>query len=126
ARGLPAQTTAAVGAATLAGQLSIGWCNDAVDAARDTAAGRRDKPAVTGRVTPQTLTRAALIALAACAALSASLGPRAAAVNLVAVASGWAYNLRLKFTVASPLPFVLSFGLLPAVVTLSADPPAAP
>ena len=34
----------AVGAAVLAGQLTIGWTNDALDAARDQAAGRTDKP----------------------------------------------------------------------------------
>ncbi|AYG78700.1 hypothetical protein DWB77_00808 [Streptomyces hundungensis] len=38
----------AVAAAVLTGQLSVGWCNDAVDAHRDTACGRRDKPVATG------------------------------------------------------------------------------
>ncbi|MBP0462146.1 hypothetical protein JFN87_32605, partial [Streptomyces bomunensis] len=42
-----------VTAAVLAGQLSVGWSNDAIDAARDVAAGRRDKPVVGGAVTAQ-------------------------------------------------------------------------
>ena len=36
------------GAAVLAGQLSVGWHNDWLDAARDTAAGRADKPVAAG------------------------------------------------------------------------------
>ncbi|PRC53070.1 ubiquinone biosynthesis protein UbiA, partial [Mycobacterium sp. ITM-2017-0098] len=35
------------GPAMLAGQLSIGWSNDASDAAGDAAAGRTDKPVAT-------------------------------------------------------------------------------
>ncbi|MYS72309.1 hypothetical protein GTY88_18055, partial [Streptomyces sp. SID5926] len=40
----------AVALAVLAGQLSIGWCNDAVDARRDTACRRGDKPVGTGEL----------------------------------------------------------------------------
>ena len=36
--------------ALLAGQLSIGWSNDACDAARDVAAGRTDKPVARGDI----------------------------------------------------------------------------
>ncbi|MCW2932102.1 MAG: UbiA prenyltransferase, partial [Actinomycetia bacterium] len=36
--------------ALLAGQLSIGWSNDACDAARDAAAGRTDKPLARGDI----------------------------------------------------------------------------
>ena len=51
ASGLPAGRTALVFVAVLLGQASIGWLNDAVDAPRDIAADRRDKPVVTGPVT---------------------------------------------------------------------------
>src|ERR1700759_398647 len=36
--------------ALLAGQLSVGWSNDACDAARDAAAGRTDKPLARGDI----------------------------------------------------------------------------
>ena len=55
----------AVGAAVLAGQLSVGWHNDWLDAERDSAAARPDKPVATGAVSRRTVARCALIALAA-------------------------------------------------------------
>ena len=58
--------------------------------------------------------------------LSLALGWRAGLAHLVAVAAAWSYNLWLKGTVLSWLPFALAFGLLPAVVTLALDPPVAP
>ena len=36
--------------AALTGEMSIGWSNDAFDARRDTAAGRMDKPVVSGAI----------------------------------------------------------------------------
>ena len=109
---------AAVAAAVLAGQLSTGWSNDWFDAARDTANGRTDKPIASGAVRVATVRTAALTALAASVPLSFLSGWRAAVVHLVAVASAWAYNAGLKATVLSPLPYAVSFGLLPAFVTL--------
>ncbi len=48
--------------------------------------------------------------------------------HAVALASAWAYNLCLKSTVFSVVPFIVSFGLFPSLVTLAAaEPrPAAP
>lgn len=108
----------AVAAAVLAGQLSTGWSNDWFDAARDSANGRTDKPIASGAITAARVRAAALAALVACVPLSFLSGWRAAVVHLVAVASAWAYNAWLKATVFSPLPYALSFGLLPAFVTL--------
>ncbi|MFN8076099.1 MAG: UbiA family prenyltransferase [Kineosporiaceae bacterium] len=99
------------------GQLSIGWSNDAVDADRDARAGRGDKPAAVGTVTSRRLWSCALAAALLCVAASLALGPVAACVHLVAVASAWAYNLGLKSTAASPLPYLVSFGLLPSVAS---------
>jgi 4-hydroxybenzoate polyprenyltransferase len=42
------------------------------------------------------------------------------------VLSAWAYNLGLKATVLSWLPYAFSFGMIPAVATLSASPPRWP
>ena len=108
----------AVAVAVVAGQLSTGWSNDWFDASRDVANGRTDKPIVAGAVTVATVRVAALCALAACVPLSFLSGWRAALVHLVAVGSAWAYNAGVKATVLSPLPYALSFGLLPAFVTL--------
>jgi len=108
----------AVAVAVLAGQLSTGWSNDWFDAARDRAVGRTDKPIVSGAVRLGTVRIAACAALVAAVPLSLLSGWRAALVHLVAIASAWAYNLGLKATVVSPLPYALSFALLPAFVTL--------
>ncbi|MDA8369971.1 MAG: UbiA family prenyltransferase [Nocardiopsaceae bacterium] len=111
--------SAAVAAAVLAGQLSVGWCNDAVDAQRDTAAGRRDKPAATGELSPRTVAVAAAAALVLCVPLSLLSGALAGAVHVGGmVAGGWAYNLGVKRTALSPLPYAVGFGSLPAFVTL--------
>lgn len=106
------------GAAVLSGQLSVGWSNDWVDAARDRLVGRQDKPVVQG-LPVATVRRAALLALLACVPLSLLMGRYAGAAHLVAVASAWSYNARLKSTVLSFVPYMLSFGLLPSVVTLT-------
>ncbi|HEX2806285.1 MAG TPA: UbiA family prenyltransferase [Kineosporiaceae bacterium] len=104
-------------AAVLTGQLSIGWCNDAVDADRDVAAGRADKPIAAAAVDRRTVGVAAGLALLACAPLSLALGVAAGTIHLIAVASAWAYDLWLKSTLASGVPYLVSFGLLPAVAT---------
>jgi 4-hydroxybenzoate polyprenyltransferase len=102
--------------AVLLGQLSIGWSNDAVDADRDVAAGRSDKPIPRGLVGRSAVAAAAAVAAVCCVPASLALGAAAGTVHLVAVASAWAYNLDLKRRVISPLPYAVSFGLLPAVV----------
>jgi 4-hydroxybenzoate polyprenyltransferase len=124
--GLGARTTLVLTLAVLLGQLSIGWSNDRLDAARDTAAGRTDKPIPAGEVSPRTVAVAAAVALLGCVVTSLALGPLPGLVHLVAVASGWVYNLALKFTPLSPLPFAVSFALLPAVATTAAAEPARP
>ncbi|WP_234435872.1 UbiA family prenyltransferase [Streptomyces sp. NRRL S-813] len=126
AAGRGAVGSAAVAAAVLTGQLSIGWCNDAADAQRDTASGRRDKPAATGELPPRMAAAAAGTALALCVPLSLLSGAAAAAAHLAGVGAGWAYNLRLKRTVLSPLPYAAGFGSLPAFVTLGLPSPSGP
>jgi 4-hydroxybenzoate polyprenyltransferase len=110
--------TLLVGAAVLSGQLSIGWSNDWIDRVRDRAIGRADKPLSQGSVAPRAVAVAAFAALALCVPLSLASGILAGPVHLAAVACGWFYNLRLKASAASPLPFAVAFGLLPAFVTL--------
>ncbi|MER7663584.1 MULTISPECIES: UbiA family prenyltransferase [unclassified Streptomyces] len=118
--------SAAVAAAVLAGQLSVGWCNDAVDAQRDTLCSRGDKPVAAGELPRRAVAVAAGTALALCVPLSLLSGAAAGAVHLAGTAAGWAYNLRLKQTVLSPLPYAVGFGSLPAFVTLGLPSPAWP
>ncbi|CAL9366143.1 hypothetical protein SUDANB176_00772 [Streptomyces sp. enrichment culture] len=127
AAGRGAAGSAAVAAAVPAGQLSAGWCNDAVDARRDTACGRRDKPVATGELPPRAAAAAAWAALALCVPLSLLSGVAAATAHLGGmVAAGWTYNLLLKHTVLSPLPYAVGFGSLPAFVTLGLPSPSWP
>ncbi len=116
---LPSVVLALLVAAVLTGQLTIGWVNDWADAGRDTAAGRSDKPVASGEVSRGQVGVAACVAAVACVGLSLSLGLAAGVVHLVAVASGLAYDLGVKGTWLSPLPYAVSFGLLPAVATLA-------
>lgn len=118
ATGRGAAGGAACAGAVALGQLSVGWCNDRADLRRDRATGRADKPLAVGTVGPATVGAAALTALALCVPLSLASGLLAGTVHLCAVAAAWAYNLWLKSTVASWLPYALAFGLLPAFVTL--------
>lgn len=110
----------------LAGQLSIGWSNDHLDAERDRAARRPDKPVALGAVSPGAAGTAALVALGVALALSVGLGGPGFAVALVGTACGWLYNLGVKATVLSWVPYAVAFGSLPALVTLSASPPRLP
>ncbi len=124
--GLSLGRAALMVAAVFAGQLSIGWSNDAIDAARDRATARADKPVARGAVSPRTVAAAAAVALLAAVLLSLALGWLPGLAALTVVACGWAYNLGLKATAASFVPYAIAFGILPAVATLSAPDPAWP
>ncbi len=120
ALGAGAGRTALVALAVGTGQLSVGWSNDWIDADRDRAVGRADKPVVAGLVTEGTLRRGALAAVAVCVAASLATGVGAGLVHLASVAGAWAYNARLKATAWSWVPYAVSFGLLLAFVVLAA------
>jgi 4-hydroxybenzoate polyprenyltransferase len=110
----------------LLGQLSIGWSNDWLDAARDARVGRDDKPVATGAVSAERVATAARVAVVAAVVASLPLGWRAALAHTLLVICGWAYNLGLKSTVWSWAPYALAFGVLPAVVTWSRTDPVPP
>ncbi len=114
-------------AAVLTGQLTIGWGNDLLDAERDRTVGRTDKPLAAGLVSPTTVAWSLSVAAIACVVLSFALGWRSGLVHLgLLVAMGHAYNLGLKATAFSWLPYAVAFGSLPAVVALADLPPAWP
>jgi protoheme IX farnesyltransferase len=109
---------AAAGVAILASQLCVGWSNDWLDAARDAQAGRVDKPVASGQISRHTVGLGALVAGPVTVGLALLSGWPAAIVATVALAGGLAYNWPLKGTVASPVPYLVSFGALAAFVVL--------
>ncbi len=104
--------------AVLSGQLSVGWSNDYLDRERDARSHRTDKPIVAQQVSASLVGICAFVAVVMCIPLSMFSGWRAGTIHLIAVASAWIYNIKLKSTIASVAPYVLAFGLLPAFVTL--------
>lgn len=119
AQGLDGPRAVLVVAAVLAGQLSIGWSNDLVDLARDRTTGRGDKPLATGDGSVQAVRLACGTAVVATVVLSLAVGVAAGLVHLVCVACGWAYNLGLKSTAWSWLPYGVAFGGLTVFVALA-------
>ncbi len=123
--GLDRAGAATVTAAVLTGQLTIGWGNDLCDLPRDRAVGRSDKPLATGALPVGWAVWALVASAFACLALSALTGWRSALVNIVLGAgAGHAYNLGLKATWWSWVPYASAFGTLPSVVTLAGPAPA--
>ncbi|MDX6296275.1 MAG: hypothetical protein QOI51_132 [Nocardioidaceae bacterium] len=125
--GHPFGTGVLVTSAVFTGQLSIGWSNDLIDVGRDRMVHRADKPLATGALQQSTLRVALSAAVVACVVLSLLCGLSSGLTHLVlGVGSGWAYNLGLKRTLMSWLPYAVAFGTLPAVVWLALDPPVLP
>lgn len=106
-----------VAGAVLTGQLSVGWLNDVMDRRRDAKVGRQDKPVALGWVATDTVTFAIACAVLLVVPLSIANGTVAGIAHLLAVASAWLYDLGVKRTVLSWLPYAVSFGLLPAFLS---------
>lgn len=122
--GLDAWRIAVLTAAVFAGQVSIGLSNDAIDAGRDRAVGRTDKPLARGDVSLRIAWAVAAASVAGALLLSVPLGWGLLAAQAATIASAWLYNAPLKATPFSIVPFLVSFGLLPSLATLSAVEPA--
>lgn len=116
---------ALVAGAVATGQLSVGWSNDLIDRHRDRQVGRTDKPLATGDLSAALTTGACATALASTVVLSLLCGVVAGSIHLGCVAVAWGYNLGLKSTPFSWLPYALAFGGLPVFVEL-AEPGAGP
>jgi 4-hydroxybenzoate polyprenyltransferase len=121
--GLEPWRLAAIGAAMLCGQASVGLSNDWLDAARDSAVGRTDKPVARGEISPAFARGAAFTLLVLAVALTVPLGIFALLAHAVFLAAGWGYNLGLKSTAGSVIPYLVGFGVLPLLVTLSLPAP---
>ena len=100
-------------ASVAASQVATGALNDWVDRARD-ADGRSDKPIPSGQATSATALVMGSVALALQLATSALLGPLTLVLGGVASASAQIYNFALSRTPLSVVPYLVSFGVLPA------------
>lgn len=122
--GLETWRVALLTLAMLAGQCSVGLSNDWIDAERDTAVGRTDKPVARGWVTARAVRTAAFVTAALALVLTIPLGPVALGVHTLFIVSGWSYNLGLKKTVLSVAPYIVSFGSLPLLATAALPQPS--
>jgi 4-hydroxybenzoate polyprenyltransferase len=109
-----------VAIAIFAGQLVVGWSNDFIDAPLDIAAQRTKKPIVSKEINPEQLKKSILVALFAALLLSlfSPLGLIGTLIHFLGLLSATLYNLKLKSTILSPLPFIVSFGALPWAIYL--------
>jgi len=111
-----------VALAIFAGQLVVGWSNDFIDAPLDIAAQRTKKPIVSKELKPEQLKKSIVFVLIAAFLLSlfSPLGITGTLVHFLGILSATFYNLKLKPTILSPLPYIVSFGALPWAIYLPA------
>ena len=111
-----------VALAIFAGQLVVGWSNDFIDAPLDIAAQRTKKPIVSKELKPEQLKKSIVFALIAALLFSlfSPLGITGTLVHFLGILSATFYNLKLKPTILSPLPYIVSFGALPWAIYLPA------
>jgi 4-hydroxybenzoate polyprenyltransferase len=113
---------ALITASVLGSQVATGALNDWADHGRDRMA-RPEKPIPAGEIARS---RALAIAVGGAllqAATSLPLGIVTTGLGLAALASATTYNLGLSRTVLSPVPYLLSFGLLPLWVAAGVGVP---
>ena len=106
-------------------QFSISALNEWADADLDREAGRR-RPIPLGLVSPRAALTVAVLCAVGAFLLStlASFGTVALLLVGIGLACGWAYDLRLKATPLSFLPFAIAFPLMPFWIGLLAGRPA--
>jgi len=116
------QDSVSIAVAILLGQFVVGWSNDLIDFPRDSAALRLQKPLVTGAITEATLRISIGVALltALIVSLVSPLGVNGTAIHFLGLLSATAYNLRLKSTLLSVVPYMVSFGALPWAIYVAA------
>ena len=109
-----------VAIAIFAGQLVIGWSNDLIDAPLDIAAQRTKKPIVGKEVNIDQLRKSIVFAIFAALILSliSPLDLIGTLIHFLGLLSATLYNLKLKSTILSPVPYIVSFGALPWAIYL--------
>jgi 4-hydroxybenzoate polyprenyltransferase len=108
--------------AVLLGQFFVGWSNDLIDFPRDKAAMRMKKPLVAETITDAKLRISIGVALlgALIVSLLSPLGVNGTAIHFLGLLSATAYNLKLKSTLLSVVPYMVSFGALPWAIYIAA------
>lgn len=101
-------------------QSAIGVTNDLFD--RDLDAKTKPwKPLVSGAVRPATATGMALGLIAATAVIAITLGPASFALAMLGMGCGLAYDVRLKRSPLSAIPFMIAIPTLPVWVWVTLD-----
>lgn len=113
--------TLRISLAIFAGQLVVGWSNEVIDYPLDLAAQRMKKPLVSGSLQVSILKKLIPLALIAAFLLSSfsPLGLIGTLIHLLGILSATLYNLKLKSTVLSPIPYLVSFSALPWAIFLA-------
>jgi len=109
--------------AVLLQQISVGLSNDWLDYKLDKTANRVDKPTVSGLVKVSWLRAGSLAAASLAQIVGIVLGGPAAIVMFFMLVFGWSYNLGLKASWLSALPYALGFGTIPIFVGLASAEP---
>jgi 4-hydroxybenzoate polyprenyltransferase len=103
-------------------QVFTGATNDIADRVRD-AAARPEKPLPAGELSLNAAAWIASVGLAVQLAASWRVSGVTLAVGVVASGSALAYNLALSRTPLSPIPYLVSFGLLPVWIAAGVGVP---
>lgn len=106
--------------AVLASQLCVGWSNDYIDRDEDNLF-QPFKPVPSGQVEASWLLAASLLAGGASLAIALWLGLQPLVFVIMGTGAGLAYNLGLKGTAWSWLPYLVGFAVLPAFVWTATD-----
>ena len=93
-------------------QYAAGALNDAVDVEADAAADR-GKPIQRGVISRRAVATAAVVAGVASLGFGLALGPATFVLAVVGLACAWSYDLWLKGTIFSALPFAIAVPVVP-------------
>ena len=115
-----------IGLCVLAQQFSVGLSNDWLDHQRDKSVSRQDKPTATGEVSVKLVRNASFAAGIAALAFASIFGWVTVLMMVMMLTVGWSYNLGLKATGFSVIPYAIGFGILPLFVTLTFENPQLP
>jgi 4-hydroxybenzoate polyprenyltransferase len=106
--------------AILGNQLAVGWSNDYLDRETDRRS-QREKPLVSGEMSALAVGICAILAALLSIVAAALLGQAALLWFLLGSAAGFAYNLGLKDTPLSWLPYLAAFAVLPLFAFAALD-----
>jgi 4-hydroxybenzoate polyprenyltransferase len=118
---MPLERLIPVGLGILFQQFSVGLSNDWLDYERDKLVGRKDKPIIRFEVSAKLVRNASLISAVIALVAATSLGWEVLLTMVAMLVVGWSYNIGLKSTALSALPYAVGFGIVPIFVTVSLE-----